>query len=78
MTTTKQALQNFQRLMTKVRRQQLAKKRRAGKHQCVWVKSGSMDRVTGGRDGSHILKRPVKVGQFYECTLCGETDLRRR
>ena len=59
----------FEKTMQDVRKRQAERIRKAGKHVCVALCSGTMARVTGR--GDRILKRPVVVMRFYECKVCG-------
>lgn len=52
----------------------VARKRAAGKHKCVWQKSGDIRQVTRG---DKIIKRPKAIAQFYECKLCGEVKIKK-
>jgi len=59
----------FKKIMREVRKQATERIRKAGKHVCVPVCCGTMDRITGR--SNRILKRPVVVMRFYECKVCG-------
>ena len=61
----------LEKAMRNVRRRQADRIHKAGKHACVAVCCGTMDRVTGRDD--RILKRPVVVMRFYECKVCGRS-----
>lgn len=58
----------FKRLFEESDRRLEEQKKRAGKHKCKWIKSGSVSQVTSG---DKILKRPLVLARFLECKLCG-------
>lgn len=62
---------NFSQIMAKMELNRLARIERAGKHKCVKMLAGCARRVTG-KNGK-ILKRPVIIMKFYECSKCGRT-----
>ncbi len=62
---------SFSKLFAELDRAKKRRIKQAGKHKCVRVKTGAVRRVTGGKDGIKILKRPILLYSFYECKLCG-------
>lgn len=59
----------FEKLFQQAERRRKERIRKAGKHKCVKIITGTATRLTGR--GDRILKRPVVVVRFYECKICG-------
>lgn len=70
--TSEDTLRTFRQVFAASERRLEEQKKRAGKHKCQWIKSGSVNQVTSG---DKILKRPLKLAQFLECKLCGEIKM---
>lgn len=60
---------SFEDLFAKMKRSQMERIRKAGKHKCVKTLLGTLGRVTGR--GGKPLKRSADVMRFYECKICG-------
>jgi len=70
--TKKKANNNrtFEEIFAGAKRRQQERIRKAGKHKCVKVSTGTATRITGR--GGKTLKRPVVILRFYECKTCGK------
>lgn len=60
---------SFNKLFADIERRQQERIKKAGKHKCIKILCGTVERVTGRNNKT--LKRPVVIKRLFECKICG-------